>query len=113
MIEISDEMKLATWALFDRARSIDPSKCVPGTRQFISHLANVMRKAEIRDFDKELTQCRVTADEAWYHFAHENDWGEAYHLCLATLDKIGHLAFDDRFSKPDERPFSAPMEVKT
>jgi hypothetical protein len=112
MIEITEKMKLATWALFDRARSIDPSICVPGTRQFVSHLINVFEMAGFHECDKELKKCKSLVDEAWEIFS-EGQWGDAFKRCLPVLDTLGHIAYDDRFSIPDERPFTAPGEVKS
>jgi hypothetical protein len=110
---VNEKMKLATWALFERARNIEPSVCVPGTRQFVSHLMNVFQVADFHGLDKELWTCRDMVDDAWTLFSKDNDWGEAFKRCMPALDMIGHIAFDERFSTPDERPFTAPGEVMT
>jgi hypothetical protein len=108
MMDVTDKMKMATWILFERARSIEPAICVPGTRQFVSHLVNIFGAADFHEYDREILICKKIIDEAWDIYS-EGQSGEAFKKCLPALDVLGHIAFDERFSTPVENIFSAPV----
>lgn len=110
--EIPTTMKAATWALFDRAKSLEPVTCILGTRQFISHLVNIFNFIDDHENDKELLECTRIVNRAWYELMEEKNTGKAYQDVMPALDRLGHFAFDKRYSIPDEHPFRAPKEVK-
>jgi hypothetical protein len=100
MAEISQEMKMMTWILFEEARNNDPSVSIPGTRHFISHLINVFTVAEITEYNKVLDECAAQCHRALYEYSEKGNWGQASVMCWPIMDKIGFLAFDKRFSNP-------------
>ena len=104
MAEVQAKMKDATWIFYVRAKDMNPGLCVSGTRQYISHLINVLHVAEDHSFDKELVECKRIVSNAMKDFE-EGSWGKAFQDSVQALDILGHLAFDERYSTVDMMSF--------
>lgn len=105
MNDIPDQMKRDNWQLYVLARSNAPDVMIPNTRKMVS---NLVQSAKIRqDFthNNDLVFCIKTANEAWYEYSENKEWGFAVQECEKVLDRIAYLLYDDDWATGERDSF--------